>query len=386
MRHAIAEIIQKECEQYKLAEFGLLTSVNDTIDQLTPFFPVADEETWSDLERFVIWRREVLVCFYSRLNYTAFLQKRKEEPAFRRFLFSLRKRLLVRLRKQTDKPTIDSSLAIPPRTLAFKLSAMQSNDADKALYPHLEVVNTPWELEEKCLTYCKENYPIELGVLLECLRKDDREFWDELYLLIKKLASRVTKFMSVSKLYRDEVEQDTWSESSLLLHDKIVSDAIPPFENATHFRNYIIRICQHKCQEARRKNTNPEFSMDDPGLTMDALLMRIAEERDDLPERAATLLQDMDRGDESDIRLVLVDILLNKIEPLYTRLTRGQEDKMTVLLQQSVVEQSYSEIASMRAPDISAAEHVRLQAKLRQDVTRICRILREGFQKILVKQ
>lgn len=386
MREALVEIIQKECEQYKLVELGLLTSVNDTINQLLPFFPATDEKTLSDPEHFVVWRRNVLDCFYSRLNYIEFIRQNKENPAFRQFLFSLRKRIIARLYKRNSKPTIDSVLAIPPRTLAFKISVMLSDEANKMLFASLDGINTPWDMEEKCCVFCEESYPVGLDALLECLRKEDGEFWDELYLLIKNLANRVTKYMKVSKLYREEVEQDTWSESSLLLYKKTISETIPAFENALHFRNYIIQICQRKCKEAIRKNMNPEFSLDDPGVTLDALLMKIAGEQDHLIEDRKTLFSDIDNGDEYDVRFVLADILLNKVEPWYTQLTRQQEDKMNVLLQQCIVEQSYSEIASLRAPNASTAEQTRLQAKLRQDVSRICKILRDGFQHILLKQ
>lgn len=386
MREALVEIIQKECEQYKLVELGLLTSVNDVISQLLPFFPVTDETTLSDLEHFAIWRRKVLDCFYSRLNYVEFLRQNKEKPVFRQFLFSLRKRIIARLYKRNTKPTIDSVLAIPPRTLAFKMSVMLSDEANTNLFASLDGINTPWDVEERCFVFCEESYPIGLEALLRYLRKEDGEFWDELYLLIKNLACRVTKFLKVSKLYREEVEQDTWSESSLLLHKKTISGTIPAFENASHFRNYIIQICQRKCKEAMRKNMNPEFSLDDPGLTLDALLMKIAGEQDDINEDRKTLLSDMDNEDEYDVRFVLADILLNKVEPWYSQLTRQQEDKMAVLLQQCIIEQSYSEIASLRAPNASTAEKTRLQAKLRQDVSRICKILRDGFQQILLKQ
>ena len=45
---------------------------------------------------------------------------------------------------------------------------------------------------------------------------------------------------------------------------------------------------------------------------------------------------------------------------------------------------SYEKIALLRTPDISTLELHRMQARLRQDVVRVRKVLKERFMKILV--
>ena len=109
IRSIVVEIIQKECELYRLKEFGLLTSVEYEADRLLGALPLVWKEPFKDIMRFRIWRQMIISLFYSLLGYNSFLQQHKHDDAFGRFLLVLYRRLL-RLRHRSWKgETIDRS-------------------------------------------------------------------------------------------------------------------------------------------------------------------------------------------------------------------------------------------------------------------------------------
>ena len=92
MKKTIIEIIQHECEQYRLKEFGLLTSIEEEADRLLLLLEDKMEDIFSDTDAFGMWREKVIDLFYSRLGYMEFLKEHKDELTFSRFLLFLRKR------------------------------------------------------------------------------------------------------------------------------------------------------------------------------------------------------------------------------------------------------------------------------------------------------
>ena len=101
--------------------------------------------------------------------------------------------------------------------------------------PVLLTVDTPVILEEICWDYCRSFFPVGMENLMIRLERDDPEFWNDLYLTIKKIAHAVTSGQSVSIQYRKDVLQDVWADTSLLLHGKVVEKNIPTFETSLHF-------------------------------------------------------------------------------------------------------------------------------------------------------
>lgn len=387
MREAVTEIIQKECEQYNLIELGLVTSVEKAVEQFLRVYSDADSGPFCDFSQYREWRRGVIDRFYHQLKYADFLEGNSYQPVFTRFVFSLRKRLIRRIQERWVGDTIDSILTASEHTLAFKLSVMLSKEADQLLYPQMQLFRTPFDIESHCALFCQDYYPVDLEKLLARLRINDPEFWDEIYLLIKKIARRVTSYSISSNQYKDETEQDTWSESSLLLRDKIISGTFPLFESALHFRNYLIRVCQNKCHEAMRRNRKQELSLDDPTLNGDALLMSVAEDLEQTRrETGASSLSDIDLDCAYEVSCALTSILWDKTEPWYAQLTKGLEEKVTILLSHYVQGLSYEQIAALHAPGLSASDRQRLQAKLRQDVVRVRKTLKERFVQILKKE
>lgn len=389
VRDTVIEIIQKECELYRLKDFGLLTSVEKEADLLLDHLPDATIGPGVDIDSFRLWKKKIIDLFYIRLGYADFLKRNKHNPLFYRFLLTLRKRLVKQLQLGWTDDTIDSSLAVSSHTLAFKLTAMISAEADKLLYPSLDGFRSPHELEDNCHSFCKDYYPVDVDRLLKLLRKDDREFWSDIYLLIKYLAVRVTSYLLLSNQYRDDIEQDTWSESSLLFRDKILKDLIPSFASASHLRNYIARICQNKCYEVMRNNRQQEVLMHNPVADSDILLAKIVENKEPAwPDVGRNSIIDIDPDSDYEVSMALTAVLWDKTEPWYTKLVDGIEEKVNIIRQHYVDGLSYEQIAISKVSEVSEPGSIdfhRMQARLRQDVVRIRKVLKERFVEILLK-
>lgn len=388
MDETILEIIRKECEQYRLIELGLFDSVERVAAEFLPGCPIAGEEVFADFVRFQEWRRKVIDHFYRFLDYDRFLNRHMKRPDVNRFLFALCKRVVRRMQEEWSDETIDRVLAVPEHTLAFKLSVLLWQEINRSAFSLQPQCHNPLEIENSLDAYCRGYYPVDLDKLIDRLHQDDGGFWDELYLSIKKIVGRVTSSSMLSSLYRAETEQDTWSEASLLLHEKILSGTTPEFESAMHLRNYIIRICQNKYYEAMRRNPKPGISLDDPDWGSDAWLMKIADDPNPaFPVSDTWILSDIDTDCDYEVSCALTSILWNETEPWYSRLVDGLEDKVAVLLLHYTEGLSYEQIAERQQPEeMSAPDRKRFQAKLRQDTVRVRKTLKERFIQILTKQ
>lgn len=376
----VTEIIRKECERYRLIELGLLPSVEAGVKSLISMPILADGDAFSDINLFAEWRRNLLVAFYQQISYRCFLSRHKQSPQFLRFLFFLQKNIVASMWKQYLEATIDADLALPSRTLAFKMSACLSEEGTNALLPVLDTVAMPSEVETTCRSFLEKRYPLQFEDVCRQLDRDDTEFWHELYLLIENLSTRVTFRFSTSISYVREIKQDVWSDVSVWLHDKWLSGVIPLFESAAHFRNYIVRACINKFHEAERRNISM-VCMVSPDPEMERLLVDTPDSGG-LPEIGADL-SDVDPLNNSAVSRALTSILWDRTEPWYTMLIAGQEDRVSTMLLHYVDGKSYDEIADMLEPDLSDHLRRKLCGKLRQDTVRVRRMLKERFIKLL---
>lgn len=382
IQEVITELVRKECEAYRLIDLGLLSSAEEGVRRLLPLSEEADLSVFDDFVRFRTWRKEVLRLFYKQLDYAGFIRRERNSVPFRRFLFYLKKRITRSLHEQCKEPTIDKDLAVPPGTLAFRLSAMLDEELFRAEQPSLLSVDRPDALEEVCRESCRNCFPVGLEGLLVRLKKDDPEFWDDLYLTIKKIAQTVTSGQSVSIQYRKEILQDVWVDASLLLHGKVVEEDIPVFETSLHFRNYIARMCLNKCREAIRKHNLPGIVLTATGeMPLEALLYE-EEEKDDIGLQEGNLA-DIDCENEDELGRCLAVVLWDKLEPWYSKLTNGIEEKTGLIFLHYVEGLPYEEIAALKDAEISGEARSRLANKLRQDVVRTRRLLKQRFIELL---
>ena len=384
VRDILTELVCKECESYQLIEMGLLSSVEEGVALLTAVYPSIDASVLDDFSCFREWRKEVLHFFYKQLNYAGFIQRVIDTPTFRRFLLMLKRRIVASLYEQCKEATIDKELVVSAKTLAFKLSVLLEEELFRLERTSLLATETPIRLEGFCRDNCRQFFPIDLERLMMQLKKDDSEFWNELYLTVKKLAQTVTYGQLVSIQYKDEVLQEVWSESSLLLHDKVLQEAVPAFETSLHFRNYIARICLNKCREAVRRYNLPDSMLTMTGdVSLD--LSGFNEEMETV-DFHNTLFEGIDFNNKAELERYFSVILWDKQEPWYSDLTRGIEDKVELIFLHYVEGLSYEKIAVLKDAKASGEGLSRLAGKLRQEVVRTRRVLKQRFDGMIEKK
>lgn len=381
----ITELIRKECEAYKLISLRLLPSVEAGVDQVIARIGRPDDTLFSDYVRFREWRQEVLRLFYETIAYAGYLQEEGRSASFRLFMSDLRKRIVGRLRQEYPEETLDKELAVPPHTLAFRLSAMLEEELFQAEAEHFPTVVQPSALYDVCRQICRNYFPIGLPELLLRLRKNDTGFWDTFYLTIKRLTEMVTHRQYLTIQYKKEIMQDTWSDASLFLQRKMEEGELPEFESPLHFRNYIARICLNKMREAIRKNCSAEMPLDISGGIPEVAFQLVDDEKSS-EASLQILLEDADGNDEEELGRILTVILWDKAEPWYSQLTRGMEEKTQLLFMHYAEGLRYDAIAAMQGKGLTEKELKRLENKLRQDVVRTRRLLKERFMNLLDKK
>lgn len=384
-REIISELVCKECEAYSLIELGILPSVEEGIEMILPWVELPDDSFREDAACFHKWRKELLHLFYVWIDYEGFVGREKKALSFRRFLFAMKKRITGRLREDCKDATIDKDLAVPPQTLAFKLSRMLDEELYEKALPSLSSVCMPSDLEELCRRSCYSCFPVGKEGLFVRLKKKDTEFWDILYQTVKRLTELVTSGQYVSIQYRKEIIQDTWSDAALFLYRKITAEDIPEFESASHFRNYIARVCLNKLRESIRKNISSEVPLNVPGGIPEAEFQLAGEDAGNNYPVLTGVMEDIDMENNEEVSRMLTAVLWDKVEPWYSQLTKDIEDKTKLLFLHYAEGLPYDAMAAMQGSGKSEKELKRLENKMRQDAVRTRRLLKQRFMDLLRK-
>lgn len=387
MKSLLTEIVRKECERYGLIDLKLIGSVEEGVDILSSVWPSPVDPSILSLPVFARRREKALNCFYKRIGYKDFIIRSSSSVPFLRFLLFFQRHLLQRMRQGYTCPTLDRELAAPSHTLAFKLSRKLDEAHRSRLLLKVRRVSCPHEMETCCRLLLKNRFPLTLDSLLSQLQKEDEEYWRELYYSIRDLAVRITSRLYPSILYKKEIEHDTWSEASLFLYRKTVEKLLPLFENALHFRHYIIRICVNKCHEAGRTERMKQV------LTEESIPVEELTDEDGENDLSAGWNTDcwdeIDPDDNAAVSRGLTAILWDRTEPWYSRLTEGVEEKVEILFLHYVSGKSYTEIARMQDTTLSSERNLspeqfkKRQNSLRQESVRVRKLLKERFVRLL---
>ncbi|MDY3070326.1 MAG: hypothetical protein SOR57_11910 [Parabacteroides sp.] len=377
MKTILTEIIKKECERYRLIEFGLIPSVEEGVEKLLPLI----SEFNGDFKTFYLWRQQILKCFYNELEYNSFLCRAKSKSYFLQFIYYMQKRLLNTIHKNSIKAEIDKDLALSNRTIAFKTSKDLTKDTIFMWEKELSDIVSPEELEYICHKFCKTYFPLNLDKLLNRLQKNDSDFWSELFLFIKKLIVNIANKKISTISYKKEIIQDTWEKSSFFIQKKVLEGNLPELKSSLHFRHYILNVCINKCHEAYRENMNEKlvFTNDE----------NIPLENYTFEENAnywSGSLDDVDTNSDSEVSRALAYILWEHLEPYYSRLISGIEEKMKIFFLHYIEDKTYEEIVKMHHPNISVLLSYKLQGKYRQDMVRVRKLLKKRLISILSEE
>lgn len=357
----LQEIVNHECERYYLTRLGILSSVEEGFKSLSSMVQSVNKKIFQDKKEYANWKKEILFKWYKELKCRDYFIRYHKEQFFYLYVLELRKDILARIRSRWEGETIDKHLAIPERTLAFKLSRQLVKEHNHDLFLSVMAMQTPADLNDFCREQCVTLYPVSLDNLLLRLTIDDEDFWNDISLLFKTLTHIITFGLSPYKQLRKDVEDEVWVEAVIKFREKVMNKDLPVFESSLHLRNYMQYICKNKVKETLRKeNKNPEPTD-----------MERKDEPDDLSEPFdRDSIEDIDLYDEKAVKQTLIRILICKIQPWYSILTKDLEEKMEVFILHHELDMHYKDIAKDMLPEGNEEELQRLEAKLRKDTER----------------
>ncbi len=367
MKSILTEIIRKECEAYRLIDRGWLHSVEEGVGAIYSFASDNLSGELADKEEFLVWRKHILLHFYRSVGFTA------DES----FLFDVKQKVLSSYRENYRGQTIDNDLAIPPHTVAFKLSPKMAKIQYHEEETTVGMMRTPAEIEQYCQLRCAIFFPLELEGFLFRIKLEDAVFGEELLRLIRVISRKMMSYIDISIQYKEEIMQDTWSDTYLFVTEKIKSDTLPPMESSLHLRHYIGNVCRNKAFEARRTNQLP--GMMEVG---DDFWEQLSETLVQEPS-VSILFDEVDINNKDEVNRALTIILLDRVEPWFGRLTKGVEEQTVLLLDHYADGKSYEEIVCGEKGYLNIFERKRRENNLRQTVSRTRRLLRERFVQLL---
>ena len=131
-----------------------------------------------------------------------------------------------------------------------------------------------------------------------------------------------------------------------------------------------------------RSNRSQDVLVEDPA-TLRVLMEAFEDETKGVGSSMDTFQpEEIDVENEYEVKVALAVLLLDKIEPWYSRLVEGIEDKVETFRQHTIEGMSYEEIARLRTCGIIMTDH-KLKACLRQEVSRVKVELKKRWLKLL---
>lgn len=374
----IREIVLKEDERYRLSYYALIASKEDTIRQLC-----SDGElvrNYAQL-KFSDFKNQVITVLYTKYissrKITEFINNKEESH---NWLFVIYKNILSRKRKKHVGKTIDDEIRTKGRTLAFKASKSLMRE----IYS-LNVVNHlfPDRIENELTAVCSSTYPIMVKGLSERLYKEDACFWEEISIVLYNIAASVVNYYSSILNYRfknsDDLKSDVWQKADKKVKELIVSGQNPDFENGIHFRAYIEKVT---CGILRNFLPKEKKEKDIHVAIDDIKEIGFADDQQGYMDESS--LTDIDPDNLQEFQCSLVTILCSQQGCAYETIINGIEDKVQVLMQNSIDKISYKEIVKQKFGDqLSEDEENRKVMTMRQNASRVKDTLIDRFYKYL---
>lgn len=384
--YLIEEIVRKECERYELIEEKFITNCEEAILTLAKLFgeDIKDEFT---LDEFKEWKEKMLIHLYQQKNYAGFFYKKQGSKYLYLLAKKLTRSITANLWKNNTAQTIDQELHVDKsNTIAFKLS----NRLFAEIYPRAwnakNFIVTPHQLEAQCENLAQEIFPLDTTCLTERLQYNDREFWDEMVKVIKKLARYVTMNHSWNNINIAEVAEEVGINTALSLQEQLAHHELKHITSSKHLYHSLKVTCRNKLYEYfRMKGKEREELLDENEWEH---LKTVEEEwqPDGGKENEHFIyLYDLDVNNSYDLSCAIVDVLCNQEGDLYKKLTEDQEDKVNVLMLHIYKQMSYDDIARLLYPDLTPHEQRKACDKLRQTTVRAKKYLHERMKQLVLE-
>ena len=365
------EIILKEEEKHRLKYVGVLSDLQDVIEQIKRFsmHPVSG----------TLDKKAFLNTFYTRiLRYGEFIQAEKcKNKKLKLHLFHVSKEILSHLRK-ISPARLDNELKIRSEiTVAYHLSDLLFDEIYSSFYSTTEFFETPGQLNHFFDRRIADRYPLSFSEYLSLLQQEDHSFWNLTCIYIRQIISIVSNSLlnrgdNVDN--KDLIQDNSWSDAYEILKDRLLQNdkTMPVFKDGTDFRNYVIQICRYRVLNLNKKYGQKEFLLDDTGLLPDI------QEENNVEEEMTAAVKELDINTDNpyEVAYAVSIILLNNTHPLHTPLIEGLEEKVEILIGKVISGLSYKEIIEdLYGSSLSERNFQLAVNKARKDYERVRKVL-----------
>lgn len=368
----IKELVEKECERYDLIAGGFITGSDEVTEVLLQALPdftgVENAES-----AFIRWKETFCRDFYTQLDYAGFLRAAKNDKSyFRPLVKRLIRNILYDLRRKHTSVTIDEELKTEfPRTLAYQLSVPLFSSLYAVLADKRNLFVTPVQVEERCGQLARENFPLDFSALVDRLKKKDREFWNEIFAIIRRLAYGVLQSKFLTSDRRDEIAGEVSLESGTLLQRQLDDDELNHIQSAGYLRNYLRKVCFNKMQEyfkSSDKFSKEELLGEEEWKAVDCISV------EDEPSGNIDLY-DVDVTNKKELVAAIFSLLLGPDCRERQLLVGKDENKCRIFLMQIHQQMKYEDMACTLYGEMDGDQLKKTIVTLRQIVSRTRKVL-----------
>lgn len=354
-------ILEKENERYKLIHLNFFSNLEAEA--------VFIEENFNaSILGFAAWKEVVLAKYYKARDFKSFVKKNKETSLFKSVIKNIFNTELHSMCKLGVRTETDYYLSIHSDSLSYALQNKMFND----LYLEYFVSGEPnAETAEELYKYCQKIiarlFPLSEQFIITQLVNNDEFFWNKIYKKMKYLVNVLNNNYLPSEM---STRDDIWSESCCILNNALRSGKITQPISCGVLFGYAIGIVRNKNKELLRIASKNICNI------CDDIEKYIMAENKSQNYIDLQYIDGMD--DEFDF---LAQILYNENHPQHKEFIAGLEDKVDILFAHYLNKMTYEEIVKERRGNrILNEKELRTEsAKLRKDVSRLKKVLKERF-------
>ena len=376
MQNLVLEIITKEEERFSLRHIGAVGEVAPLAPIISGKVPYDGSETG-----FYDFRNAVLASFYREIGFEVFIEQQKktefETPFFTTLYHNLKRKYNSKAKEPSDWEKDLGLLHAIAWHLTFEMFRTIRNtfSNDSANFNNAATVWSYFDNE------CLKILPIGIQEFISQIESGDEYFREALAGIVKKSVENVTKRKN-SAFDESLLSSALWEETYTFFIKKLEEGTLK-FDLPVQLRAYLTKICEisflEYCRGNKKELKNREY------IDEIAVLENIGEENDDNCEFAADDV-DVDTTNEYEVARAIAVILLNKNHPLYQKIVRKDEEKVKLLMEKSINNLSYAEIADKFYSDCSEREKEKKVISMRKEYERFRAVLKSRYIEIMTKK
>lgn len=376
MQDLVLEIITKEEERFSLRHIGAVREVDSLAPIISGKVPYDGSETG-----FYDFRNAVLASFYREIGFEVFIEQQKktefETPFFTTLYHNLKRKYNSKAKEPSDWEKDLGLLHAIAWHLTFEMFRTIRNtfSNDSANFNNAAAV---WSyFDDECLKIL----PIGFQEFISQIESGDEYFREALAGIVKKSVENVTKRKN-SAFDESLLSSALWEETYTFFIKKLEEGTLK-FDLPVQLRAYLTKTCEisflEYCRGNKKELKNREY------IDEIAVLENIGDENDDNCEFDAADV-DVDTTNEYEVARAIAVILLNKNHPLYQKIVRKDEEKVKLLMEKSINNLSYAEIADKFYSDCSEREKEKKVISMRKEYERFRAVLKSRYIEIMTKK